>query len=112
MKLPKKGESPTRELFICECHSTEHQFLVCYLPGDDKYEYDELSLEVHLTPKHGFWKRLWGAIKYVFGYRSRYGNWDSVIINPDDIDKLHEILEYYKQSRLDTTQAIRNARRS
>lgn len=91
-----KGDWPSKEVFICECFSTEHQLVVSYMPGENKLDYDELNFEVHLHPTYGFWRRVWSAIKYIFGYRSRYGNWDNFMVNVNDADKLITILQKFK----------------
>lgn len=76
-----------REIFICSCGSIEHQAIFWY-------DNDEKTLEVnfHLCNYDNFFKKCWIAIKYVFGYKSKYGNWDSFIFKPSDEDKLKKYL--------------------
>lgn len=88
-----------REVFICECRSAEHQMIISYIHGDDGFDFDMLGVEVHLNPYHGFWSRVKGAIKYIFGHKSKYGNWDSFDFNPDDADKLIAYLTELKNNR-------------
>lgn len=76
------------QVLICECHSDEHQILIHY---DD--EDREVYLHVHLI-KRNFWYRLWYGIKYVFGYKSRYGAWDSFIFRKQDGYKLHNASQF------------------
>lgn len=78
-----------RLIIICECHSPEHQVLFWY---DD--EDDELYCEVHLSDQP-FFRRLWGGLKYIFGYKSRYGNWDNTIFSPENCKKLRDYLNKY-----------------
>jgi hypothetical protein len=40
--------------------------------------------------------RIWVAIKYVFGYRTRYGEWDSIIIDKDNYHILTKELSKIK----------------
>lgn len=96
-----------KELFICECSSTEHQFVLTYIKGDlvknkefdvEWYEEDLLSIEVHLANYKNFWQRLIGGIKYIFGYKSRYGNFDSILFDPKDCDRLIQYLQKFKDS--------------
>ena len=75
------------ELFICTCHSLEHQ-VIFWKDNDD----GEVYINVHLS-KHGFFRRLVHGIKYIFGYSSRYGNWDEFIFKPEDLKKLKEFLD-------------------
>ena len=54
---------------------------------------EDLFIEVHLTPLP-FWKRVRNAVGYVFGRRSRYGDFEEVVLSTTDAldlgDKLTE----------------------
>ena len=75
-----------RTLFNCRCSSLEHIFFVCA----DK---DDLFIEVHLAPLP-LWRRLSNAVRYIVGRRSRYGDFEEIILDPEDAldlgDKLTE----------------------
>jgi hypothetical protein len=75
-----------RTLYICRCFSLEHSLFVC---ADD----EDLFIEVHLSPLP-LWKRLGNAVRYVFGRRSLYGDFEEIILRPEDAldlgDKLVE----------------------
>lgn len=72
------------ELFICKCHNTEHQLIFnCFD--------DEVYLTVHLVPVSNIWKRIVNAIRYIFGYRSKYGHFDEFIFQKEDASKLIKI---------------------
>lgn len=73
------------EVFVCECNSYEHQFIFLYDEEDN-----ELFLSVHLSTYLNFWKRLWYAAKYVFGYKSRFGEFDNTIVRYEDLNRLKE----------------------
>jgi len=76
-----------RTLYTCACSSLEHMFVVT--------EFDEdLFLEVHLRPAP-FWRRVKRAIKYVFGYRCRYGSFDEIILTPEMAGELGDQLIYW-----------------
>ena len=53
-------------------------------------------MEVHLSSK-GFWQRLVNGFKYIFGYKSKYGDFDEMIIKKEDVRKLEKIVEYLKK---------------
>lgn len=89
-----------KHLLICSCHSTEHQIII-YENTDPLYG-PEAYVHIHLI-KRSFWKRLKYAIKYIFGYKSRYGAWDEFILEPKHADKLEQLL-YHLTS--DETQRI------
>lgn len=78
-------------VFVCECRSIEHQV---------KFFYDEedatLYVYIHLT-QYGFWKRFVTGIKYIFGYSSRFGEWDQFIFKKEDEAKLQEFLNSIKR---------------
>jgi len=76
-----------RQIMICKCNSLEHQVTFWY---DE--EYKELYNQIHLTTYRNFFKRLWCGLKYAFGYRSRYGAWDSTMFKPEDLEKLRKHL--------------------
>ena len=81
------------ELFLCECHSPEHQFIVRYCDEDDA---KEVYVDIHLT-KAPFWQRVWYAIKYIFGYQCKYGAFDEIILNPEDAERLQKVVEHLRQ---------------
>lgn len=72
-----------REIFICDCNSLEHSYAFWY----DEEE-NELHFMPHLITYRNIFKRILVAIKYIFGYKSRYGDFDSMIINKEDYEKL------------------------
>jgi hypothetical protein len=79
-----------REIFVCSCHSLEHQ-MAFWHDEDDKYS--DLYTEVHLITYYGFFRRLWYGLKYAFGYKSRFGAWDEFLFNKDSEQKLYNYLK-------------------
>jgi hypothetical protein len=43
--------------------------------------------------KYGFFVRVKYALKYIFGYKSRFGAFDEFIFKPEDLTKLKEYLK-------------------
>lgn len=80
-----------RKILICECHSLEHQYSFWF----DEEE-NLLYCEPHLTTNRNFFGRLIYGIKYIFGYKSRFGSWDEFLFKHNDVDKLIEILNKIK----------------
>ena len=78
-------------LLLCDCSSAEHQLIVRW-DNDDK----EVYVNVHLANMYGFWQRLWHAAKYVFGYKSRYGAFDEIILRKEDADKLQKVVNHLR----------------
>lgn len=80
------------ELILCECNNLEHQLVFSYFPDDEDYKY--IYVSVNLIPERNIFKRIWCAIKYIFGYKSKYGPFDEFIIGQRDSHKLVKILKY------------------
>jgi len=83
------GEELERIITTCDCHSIEHQIAFWY-DEDDKC----LHCEPHLVNHDGFFKRLWCGLKYAFGYKSKFGAWDDIILNEKGI---HRLLTHLKK---------------
>lgn len=79
------------EVFICKCYNTEHQLIFSYFT-DEK----EVYVSVHLIPEYRIFRRIWNAIKYIFGHRSIYGHFDEFIFKSEDADKLQSIVNFLK----------------
>lgn len=75
-------------IIICECFSMEHQ-MVLINPNDGD---NEIFVQVHLATHRNFFKRILVAIKYVFGYKSRFGAWDEFIWGPEQTKQLETFL--------------------
>ena len=78
-------------LLMCECSSCEHQLIFRW---DD--EDHEVYASMHLANYRGFWKRLWYGLKYAFGYKSRYGAFDEVILRWEDAENLQKVVDHLK----------------
>ena len=77
-----------KELILrCECSSPDHTVFL-----DHDKEHDDFFFTFHLRTDRGFLKRLWYGLKYAFGYQSRYGAWDEVIIRKNDCIKIKSFL--------------------
>lgn len=90
------------DLLICQCHSTDHQLIFLY--DEDKIEKKDGTVEIDKTvyihvylSDETFWRRLWYGIKYIFGYKCRYGAFDEFIIKPEDAPKFEKVAEFLKK---------------
>lgn len=86
-------ENMEQEFFICQCNNIEHQMVFRYFKDDD---FGDVYVTIHLVPD-SFWKRIKNAFKYIFGYKSKYGDFDEFILKPTDADRLQEIVNYLRQ---------------
>lgn len=83
-----------KDLVICACHSTEHQMVISYSEDViDGEKYPEVYLHILLN-KRPFWQRVKYGLKYIFGYESRYGAFEEMIIDKKDVDKFKRIVEH------------------
>jgi len=73
-----------RTLFTCRCGSIEHIFVIT---ADD----EDLFIEVHLAPLP-LWQRVRQAVKYVFGYRSKWGDFDEILLDPTQALQLGDLI--------------------
>ena len=80
------------KLILCNCHSPEHQMLIFY-DEEDNIAY----VEYHLKPLP-FFKRVIHAIKYIFGYRSKYGDFDEILIDEKYADYFIELGNKIKEN--------------
>ena len=78
------------EILICDCSSMEHQIVISY-DDEDKLAYCHIYLH-----KRGFFTRIKIALKYIFGYKCKYGHWDEFIFCKDDADKIKELSKLLK----------------
>jgi ribonuclease BN (tRNA processing enzyme) len=85
-----------RETFICACHSLEHQYSFWYDEEDN-----EVYFEPHLFLSGNWFQRLGQRLRYLFGYKSRYGAFDDVIIKPEDAEKMIKYLEKLTDKDID-----------
>jgi len=80
----------------CECYNPEHAMMVSYyddgialftkedMDDPDKFlPLPELTFNLQLSPYLGFFKRIWVAIKYVFGVDYRRGHWNSCMVDEE-----------------------------
>jgi len=91
-KMSAKPIAP--DVLICSCNNSEHQVLIM---RDNNYP--EVYVHFHLV-KRPFWQRFNYAIKYILGYKSRYGAWDEFILNHTHIDKLKDIVNHLEDENL------------
>ena len=75
-----------RTLFMCRCFSIEHSFVIS---ADD----EDLLIEVHLSSAP-FWGRVKNAVRYILGRKSKWGDFEEILLSPEQAldlgDKLVE----------------------
>lgn len=72
-------------ILICDCSNAEHQII--FRSNEEDLE---VYMTVHLTPQP-FLKRIKHGIKYIFGYRCSYGDFQEVILSNNHVESLKKI---------------------
>ena len=81
---------------ICECHSPDHVLQFSHAEGMDE---DQICwTQVQLHQYRSIWQRLVVAVKYVFGYKCRYGHFDEFIWNHEHAEKLEELAKLLRKN--------------
>lgn len=81
-----------KEHICCACESDEHQINFRYFENTKEGD-DYVYMTIHLNPKHNVFKRIIKSIKYIFRYRSKYGDFDEVILDKERCLKIINFLE-------------------
>ena len=74
------------ELFVCRCHDVSHQLVLETLETEEDEErvvYGSFHI-IHLE----FWEKLKNATNYLFGRKRKDGDFDALLLRPEDADRL------------------------
>lgn len=80
--------------FACQCQTPEHTIRFEYDPEDE-----ELYVSVSLICNQTFFRRVIDGVRYIFGYRSRYGMFDCTLLCEEDLDRLEDLIRHAKNKR-------------
>lgn len=69
----------------CMCQSLEHTIRVCV---DKEDEFTPLWIDVHLIQYRPWYKRVWPAIRYIFGHKSKFGDFDTCCLERAQAEKI------------------------
>lgn len=86
-----KKSKELEELIICACGDVEHQMIFRTIDGDD-----DVYVSIYLV-KLPFFKRLWFGLKYIFGYQSKYGAFDEVILTKKHRYTLGKVIRWLSE---------------
>lgn len=91
--------SIAHEYFECICDSNEHLVRVNYFVDEifDREE-DGIYIDLHLNGYYPWHKRIWYALKYIFGYHCKYGHWDCWNLKRQDAERFRDLLDRYINS--------------
>lgn len=85
------GESYYKQYVECTCDAPEHTIRIAYFKDDS----DLLYIDTPLTYNYNIWHRIKLAVKYIFGYRSRYGFYQEFVLTPDRVKELKSVLDEF-----------------
>jgi len=83
------------EYFECRCSAQEHLWRIWF--DDDSYE--PVVYASFFLAELPWYRRLAAAVKYIFGYKCRYGHFEEFILSPDDCDRMIGILQRLKEAK-------------
>jgi len=79
------------EIIKCPCHSGEHT---------TEFAYDNDMMYFHIRLKSvGFFKRIGKGLKYIFGYKCKYGEFDTVYIPESKLNDFQQLIHEYRYDR-------------
>lgn len=88
-----KTTNNSQWLFRCDCGTAEHDIV---LRRDvDRLERPELTLYIQMATWQPWPRRLWSAIRYVFGFNPTWGHWDSTVISASTATNIKGVLDEY-----------------
>ena len=82
--------------YECECSSDEHTIKFKFFL--DESMDPKIYVSVHLSNQKGFFNRLIQGVKYIFGHKSKYGNFDEFIFKKEDLDDLKTLIIEYERA--------------
>ena len=80
-----------RHYLECACSSNEHT-LRFDIDNDPK---DPAIYVSTFLGDHSFLRRMWNGIKYIFGYKCRYGHFEETVLGTNQVRELKEICDNF-----------------
>ena len=84
-----------RTLLVCDCEDVRHQIIIEQFIEDNN---NDIYATIHLAP-YSFFKRLWNGLRYIFGYRCDFGDFEEFIFKKEHIKALEEIVKLLKENK-------------
>ena len=80
-----------RQYVECSCSSNEHTLR---FDIDSDPELPAIYVSTFLA-HHDFFGRIWNSIKYIFGYNCKYGHFEEVVLDVEQVKQLKEICDNF-----------------
>lgn len=75
----------------CECSSLEHTMRLNW--DNESSEEDAVWFDIYLNQYRPWYKRIWPAIQYVFGHKSKFGDFDVTCIEKVQAQEIVKFLK-------------------
>lgn len=79
----------TTQYIICSCQHRDHMLI---LNADDEKNHLYVTIEIHLSPLP-FWQRLKRAFLYVCGKRTRYGDFEEIVLDRNNASYIKDFID-------------------
>ena len=84
----------------CQCGIIEHMLRFSYDWHPDP-RYAEIYIDVHLNQYYGFFRRFWYGLKYILGFKSKWGHFDETVIDRKKTIELRDFLNEWIEKHLE-----------
>jgi hypothetical protein len=81
------GSTSMKHYFECDCGCDEHRFCVTSEDSEEDFP-PQLYFHIQMSQYKNITKRLFEAFRYVMGYKSKYGHWDTINVSEDDLNRM------------------------
>tara|TARA_Y100000294_G_scaffold157561_1_gene159240 strand:+ start:130 stop:432 length:303 start_codon:yes stop_codon:yes gene_type:complete len=97
MKIKLNGVYHYVHHVICECSDHSHTVRLTHFEPQDDWD-SEIYISSHLSTEPNIFKRIWYGIRYVFGYRSRHGEFGETVMKVEQAKELRDYLTEFVES--------------
>lgn len=78
----------------CPCNHPEHHIIYSMLD-------DEPEVYLHVQLINGKWyERVWKGLKYIFGYKCRFGHFDEFILSDENYDHVKAMIAHIDKFKI------------
>ena len=81
----------------CTCDDIGHTLRFKFFDDEKELCLHLLYIDVYLD-KTKWYKRIWRGIKYIFGHRSKYGDFTEIIYDVEKVEELKKFLDGYTKA--------------
>lgn len=101
--MSKSGEYEYIECVCsCACHNLRFSW-------DPDPSFPKILVSVFLNSYYGFFRRIWLAIRYIFGFKSKYGQFDEVILMNEQVEQLENMCDRFLKTHMRKSDTLKNS---